>query len=295
MRRYFVTGSTGFIGREIVRQLLDREDTEWIKCLTRGGRKDLIQHPKIKYQIGDITTCQFQDPDFNIIARFPTDLIHGANEANDTLQPDQMRYYYTIVEGTERVMKWAATAGIKRSLLLSSGGVVRDTIYGRGKRQSERITDFYGQDFGLGMDAKIARIYATVGPESPLNGQYAAGLFIGQAMRDGVIKYWGGTSVRTYIDISDCARWLLKILDDGPALKPVDVAGDKTILISDLAQLVGDVFRVPVVKIEGPDRSDAYIPDLTAATELGLKYTLNLRQSLEIIREHYKNTTDSKK
>ncbi len=277
MRRYFITGGTGFIGREIVRQLLEREDTESIHCLTRAEKPTSIRHTKLCYWHGDILDCKFSEM-FSY-----TDVIHGANEANDTLQPDQMRYYYTIVEGTERVMKWAATKGIKRSILLSSGGVVRDTIYGRGKRQSERIVNFYGQEH----EAKIARIYATVGPESPLNGQYAAGLFIGQALRDGVIKYWGGTSVRTYIDITDCARWLLKILDDGPALKPVDVAGDKTILIADLAQLVGDVFKVPVVKVAGPDRSDAYIPDLTAAIELGLKYTLNLRQSLEVIREHY--------
>ncbi len=283
MRRYYCTGSTGFVGREIVRQLLLRDDTEKIMCLTRKIKPTQLQHPKISYVEGDILTHKFPDSIYSRKGIWYTDLIHGANEVNDTLQPDQHHYYYTIVEGTERIMKWAAMNDIpfERMLILSSGGVVRDTIYGRAKRQSERIAKFYGGN------GKIARIYATVGPESPLNGQYAAGLFVGQAMRDGVIKYWGGTSVRTYIDISDCARWLLKILDDGPALKPVDVAGDKTILISDLAQLVGDVFRVPVVKIEGPDRSDAYIPDLTAATELGLKYTLNLRQSLEIIREHY--------
>ena len=278
MRRYFITGGTGFIGREIVRQLIGREDTELITCLTRGFRngREYLQHPKVRFFRGDITEI-FVDGAFEF-----TDLIHGANEVNDLLQPDQMRYYYTIVEGTERVMKWAATTGIKRSLLLSSGGVVRDTIYGRAKRQSERITNFYSNH-----SAKIARIYATVGPESPLNGQYAAGLFIGMALKEKRVRYWGGTSVRTYIDVTDCARWLLAILDSDLPYEPVDVAGSEPILISDLAELVGRVFNVPVVKIEGPDRSDSYIPDLDAATNLGLAQTLNLTQSLQIIRAHY--------
>lgn len=286
MRRYFITGGTGFIGRELVRQLLKREDTERIVCLTRQLKTAHLVHPKVTYHVGDIVSVKFPQESF-------TDLIHGANEANDLLQPDQMRYYYTIVEGTNRVLKWAATNGIERTLLLSSGGVHRDTIYGHAKRQSEFLCRLYERDWDIisgyrGHQPKIARIFSVIGPEMPLNGQFAAGRFVGMALAEKRIRFYGGTSVRSYLDVSDCAHWLLQILDRADPLVPVDVAGDDPVHIGALAQLIGMVFQVPVSRIEGPDRSDQYIPDLTLAKLRGLTQTMSLTQSLERIREHYK-------
>ena len=284
MRRYFITGGTGFIGRELVRQLLARDDTERIVCLTRGHRANLIEDPRVKYKIGDITDFAFPDSIYSRKGKWFTDLIHGANEVNDLLQPDQLRYYYTIVEGTNRILKWAATNDIpfERILILSSGAVARDTLYGRAKRHCEILARHYGGN------TKIARIFSVIGPEMPLNGQYAAGRFVGQALAEKRIQFYGGTSVRSYLDVSDCAKWLLEILKEAPPYHPIDVAGNDPITIGALAQLTGMVFGVPVTRIEGPDRSDEYLHDLTDSANLGLHQTLNLTQSLERIHAHYK-------
>lgn len=278
MRRYFGTGLTGFIGREIVRQLVSQDDTEMIVCLTRALRSDRINHPKVLYWVGDIQDCPFPKRPF-------TDLIHGANEVNDLLQPDQLRYYYTIVEGTNRVLKWAATTGIQRRLILSSGAVARETLYGYAKRQSEILAYHYKGH------TKIARIFSVIGPEMPLNGQYAAGRFVGMA-REGEIRYYGGSSIRSYLDVQDCARWLLHILGHGPDLVPIDVAGSDPIDVGELAKLTGRIFKVPVRQVDGPDRSDQYLPDLTAATRLNLSQRITLTQSLERIHAHYKAIPD---
>ena len=274
MRRYFITGGTGFIGREIVRWLLAQPDTDRVVCLTRGLREGHLKHPKLDYWKGDICEVQFPQESF-------TDLIHGANEVNDLLQPDQLRYYYTIVEGTNRALKWAATTGIERSLILSSGAVARETLYGYAKRQCEILAHYYGGN------TKIARIFSVIGPEMPLNGQYAAGRFVGQALKDKRIQFYGGSSIRSYLDSAECAQWLLHILGHAPALQPIDVAGNDPITVAALAQLTGLAFRVPVSRIDGPDRSDQYLPDLTAATKLYLHQTLSITHSLERIRDHY--------
>jgi len=275
MRRYFCTGATGFIGREIVRQLLKREDTQAIVCLTRGLKPNAIEHPKLQYWKGDITDCVFPEgvvvayDDHKQILPF-TDLIHGANAASFTSHKE----YYETVEGTARVMKWARGMN---ALLLSTGGIHRNTVYAQAKRQSELIAQQHG--------ARIARIYATVGPEIPLDGPFAVGQFVGMALKRETINCWGPSAIRTYIDVTDCARWLLTILDSDTE-EPVDVAGNVQMFVGEVADLVGEIFGVPVMK-HSDDRDDAYIPDLSFRNVLELDYTLTLRQSLEKIRDHY--------
>lgn len=271
-RRYFITGGTGFVGRELVRQLLAKDDTESVICLTRGHRKDYLKDERLTYWLGEISECQFPQESF-------TDVIHGANEVNDLLQPDQLRYYYTIVEGTNRLLKWAWSTKVQRTLILSSGAVARDTLYGRAKRQCEMLARIYRGN------TKIARIFSVVGPEMPLNGQYAIGRFVGQAL-EGKVRYYGGGSVRTYLDVTDCSRALLWMLDDYPALKPADVAGLHPYFIAEVAQLVATVFGVPCEKIEGPDRVDEYLPETFVPQDI------TLTQSLERIREYYKAIPD---
>ena len=276
MKRYFLTGGTGFVGREITRQLLSRHDTESVTCLTRGKRPtaSLLSHPNLRYWLGDVTECAFPAEDF-------TDLIHGANDANDLMQPDQHHYYYTIVEGTNRVLKWAMSRRIERRLILSSGAVARDTIYGRAKRQCELIAQHHG-------GCKIARIFSLLGEEMPLNGQFAAGKFIHMALHDKEVRLWGGASLRTYLHVEDAASWLLEILEHSEIGRLHDVSGSTAITIETLAGLVAKVFDVPLVRIDGPDREDHYCPDLPARFFKSW-ITIEIMDSLERIRDHLRN------
>lgn len=266
MRRYFLTGMTGFIGREIVRKLLLKPDTQSIFCLTRGWNERLIKDSRLTYHPGDIGWCEFPDMNF-------TDVIHGANDANDLEQPDKYEHYFTIVEGTRSILEWANRKQISRLLILSSGAATRNTIYGKAKRLCET----------LAQNHKIARVFSVIGPEMPLNSQFACGRFVGQALK-GKIEYYGGDSTRTYLDISDCADWLLKILDQGTNLYPYDVAGDTQYRIEDLAIMIGKKFDVPIAKIDGPGRVDSYCPNLDASHGLGLKQTITLEDSIEKIK-----------
>lgn len=281
-RSYFLTGCTGFVGREITRQLLSRTDTEFIASLTRGERNDLIRDPRLTYVVGDIVECDF--PSWNF-----TDVIHGANEANDLMQPDLMRYYYTIVEGTERVLRWASTEdSIKRILLLSSGAVARQTVYGRAKYQCERIARHYDRNGRT----KVSRIYALIGKEMPLNGQFAIGKFVWQALTERVVKIWGGGSVRSYLGIEDAAAWLIRILDAGSNIQVYDVAGHERISIMDVARRVSEQFDVPLLTIHGPDREDIYVGNNAACRSIGCLQTRIFNDVLKEIYAHLRHADE---
>lgn len=238
MRTYFCTGLTGFIGKAILRQLIAKDDTERVLCLTRKIRPGLIEHPKVTYIEGDVM-------DFDYPSIEATDLIHAAAEANDLLQPDQPKYYMTVVEGARRIFEWASKSHFNRVLFVSSGGVFKgDSPYCKAKRMSEWIARKYE------INERIVRLYSVVGNEMPLNGQYALGRFIWQAHSEGAVRYFAGSSVRSYIHVDECAALILATLDTPAYMNPVPIGSSIPITIENLAQMVAQIFNVPCSQIE---------------------------------------------
>ena len=276
MRTYFLTGGTGFVGRALVRELLRRDDTAQIICLTRRIRSGMLDHEKLSYLIGDVTSATFPS---NPV----TDVIHAAAEANDLLMPDKAQYYYDVVEGAQRVFDWSARAQPERMLFVSSGAVLKgDSIYCRAKRMSERLLPTWG---------KVARIYSLVGPEMPLDGQYALGKFIHQAIYAGRVSWYESGSIRSYLHVDDCARWLCSVLDSGGQYYlAYDIGSSVPITIRALAHLVADTAGVPCEEIKRTDfhlTAGVYIPTLAAVEKLGCVETTGLRESIkEVLDKH---------
>jgi len=250
-------------------------------CLTRG-RDDLIENKRITYWKGDITDVELP-PDSMVF----TDLIHAAAEANDLLVPDQSGYYYTVVEGARRIFEWASDRNIYRTLFVSSGCVRKgDTTYCRAKRLSEWLCERYP------IQAKVARVFSVIGEELPLNGQYALGRFIGDALK-GDVKYYESPSVRPYLHVDDTANWLLAILDYGIPGNPYDVGGTRAVSVIELAHIVARVFGVKLkrIPVESHPTAEIYLPEVAETkAKLRVKETISLEQSLERIRDYLCDT-----
>jgi dTDP-glucose 4,6-dehydratase len=310
-RSYFITGGTGFIGRALVKSLLEnpgKQPVAKVVLLTRDPdsfRKRapaLASHKKVDLLRGDVVHFTFPTGKF-------TDVIHAAAESNDLRVADRPAYYLGLVEGARRVLDFSVKCGCERFLLLSSGavyghfdqletGIPEDwggapaildvnSAYGHAKRAAEHLCALYREQYGLA--AKIARLFAVIGEGLPLDGQYAVGNFLRDALdpSKSEIRIEGdGTPIRSFLYLGDVGTWLLKILDDGRPCYPYNVGSEAKVSIRELAEMVAAAVA-PGKKIvisrgqRDYEGRSYYVPDCRRAkAELGLRETVSLDEAI---------------
>jgi dTDP-glucose 4,6-dehydratase len=205
------------------------------------------------------------------------------------------------------VLDFACTAGALRFLYISSGAVYGpqpsslekipesyngapptntvQSVYGQAKRLAEQLCTSYCVEREL--STVVARCFAFVGEHIPLNGPYAIGNLIRDAMHnDRLLVRGDGTAVRSYLYGRDMAHWLISALTFGEAGDCFNIGSDEPINIANLATLVAQCIapEKPVVieRIASVDNSrSVYVPDISKAKSLGLKVEISLENSIK--------------
>jgi dTDP-glucose 4,6-dehydratase len=169
------------------------------------------------------------------------------------------------------------------------------SAYGLGKRAAEHMCALYHDSHGLGYS--IARCFAFVGPDLPLDAHFAIGNFIRDALTADAITVSGdGTPLRTYLDQADLAEWLFTLLNQGRPGQAYNVGSDEVISIANLAHLVRDILAPQKhVRILGQPTPGAarnrYVPDICKARkELGLNVTIALDEAIRRTGEAYQQS-----
>jgi dTDP-glucose 4,6-dehydratase len=304
----FWTGATGFFGKAVLRNLQSNgpQGYEW-KLLSRDPEcfarqwPDLASLPSTTWHRGDIIQST---PDL----RFPlTHFVHAAADSTSAGYLSDMQRFDQIVEGTRRMLDLAVACGARRFLFTSSGGVYgrqpsglsgipedylgmpdplnASNVYSVGKRAAEHLCALYAKERGL--EIVIARCFAFVGQDLPLNVHFAIGNFIRDALwADEIVVNGDGTPIRSYLDQRDLTRWLLTLLKDGKACEAYNVGSDQAISIGDLAYVVRDIVspgkpvRILGEPVNNAERS-RYVPDIRKIhLHLGLRPTYSLEQSI---------------
>jgi UDP-glucuronate decarboxylase len=302
------TGATGFFGRSLLRYIggLSSAGSEW-HMLSRDPEgfaqrwPDLAAVPNTYWQQGDIMTLLAES------GPLVTHVVHAAADSTSASYLTSVQRFDQILEGTRRVLDLAVARGAKRFLLTSSGGVYgrqpagleampedyfgmpdpmnSGNVYSVAKRAAEHLCALYAEEYGI--EIVVARCFAFVGQDLPLDVHFAIGNFIRDALWGNEIVVNGdGTPIRSYLDQRDLARCLLALLHEGKAGEAYNVGSDQAISIADLAYLVRDlVSQGKPVRILGKAVDNAernrYVPDISKIwRDLGLRPSFSLEQSI---------------
>lgn len=307
--KLLLTGGTGFFGKALLRHWIDQElkgvPIAPVTLLSRDPNRFAVQYPKLvappwlRLVKGDV--C---NPDSLPRGQAFTHVLHAATDSTNGPQLTPLQRYDQIVNGTRNVLDLAVESGASRFLLTSSGGVygpqppdmeripedyvgmpdplIPSNAYSVAKRCAEHLCALYHEQHGIAI--VIARCFAFVGRDLPLDVHFAIGNFIRDALtRPEIVVRGDGTSVRSYMDQRDLAKWLTTLLVTREPSGAYNVGSDVAITIADLAHKVRDLIAPgKTVRIMGStilqNHRNRYVPSITKAiNEIGtnLLYTLD--------------------
>jgi dTDP-glucose 4,6-dehydratase len=312
--RLFVTGGTGFFGRWMLESFLRANDVFRLGAgaivLTRkpdvfaDAAPHVVEHAAVTLQNGDVSSFDFPSTECTHVLHMATETALGGSAGAS---------FQTAVQGTSRVLDFAAARSVRTLLLTSSGAVYgpqppdlervseeyagaprpHDTSagYAHGKRAAEFLCSVAGE---AGLQVKIARCFAFVGPLLPLGANFAIGNFIRDAREADRIDVTGdGTPRRSYLYAADLAIWLWTILLKGEAGRPYNVGSEADLSIADLARLVARVLA-PDIPIYVSEQAAAgappsrYVPSTDrAAQELHLRSWVDLADAVRRTADWY--------
>lgn len=324
--RLLITGGTGFFGRALLRHFHAEanlastgrpNDFDEIIAISRypavfaSRYPDLAQAPWLRWARADVG--QRLTLDALLVGETVSAVLHAATDSTDAAALSPVEKLDQIVEGTRNVLDLAVRLQAHRFLLTSSGGVYGpqpvemtqiqesyggmpdplkvSSTYGIGKRMAEHLCILYAQSHGL--EPVIARCFAFVGQDLPLDAHFAIGNFIRDALHKSCIEVGGdGTPVRTYMDQRDLSHWLMALLQRGRSGHAYNVGSDAEITIRDLAHLVRDTLapskQVSIVgRPSAQNYRNRYVPSINKArAELGLSLNFTLEQSVRETARH---------
>lgn len=330
-QRIFITGGTGFFGCWLLESFCIANRSHDLRAkatvLTRdpaafiAKAPHLAEDPSITLLAGDVRSFQYPEGEFRFI-------LHAATEASVLQAQNQpLEMLSTIVDGTRHLLEFAEKSRAQKLLLTSSGAVYGVqppemthmaegfmggpdpldpvSVYGEGKRFAEQMCIQYAARSGV--ECKVARCFAFVGPHLPLDGHFAIGNFIRNVMEGKPILIQGDwRPMRSYLYAADLAVWLWTMLFEAAPARAYNVGSEIDVSILDLAKetamALGRPHNVQVVvqPTDGPPIR-RYVPDTKRAQrELGLRQHIGLAEAIrrtakwhgfELGRFSYTNTS----
>ncbi len=308
-----VTGGAGFIGSNLVRELLGtgRYRVRVLDSLTYAGNlenlADLVENPDLAFQKGDIRDL---DDVRTAFAAKPEFVIHAAAESHvDRSLEDAGIFLQTNIEGTRRMLEAARETGVRRFLqvgtdevygdLGDSGGFFTETSplrpsnpYSVSKVAADLLALAYRRSFGL--PVVVTRCSNNYGPyQFP---EKLIPLMISNALADQALPVYGdGQQVRDWIHVSDHCRGLVLALERGRDGEVYNLGGEceraNLEVVRTLLRTLGKPESLIRYVKDRPGHDRRYATDIAKARdELGFapeqRFESALAETIRWYREH---------
>jgi UDP-glucose 4-epimerase len=253
-----VTGGAGFIGRWVVKHLLEEKHHVWILDDLSNGRKENIQefegNPYLKeFIVGDIKDESLLE---QLYASVPFDICYhlGASinvqdsidDPRTTFNNDTLGTFYVLEQcrkyGTKIV--FMSTCMVYDRCLNETGITEEHPIkpaspYAGSKIAAENLVLSYYHTYGL--PAVVVRPFNTYGPFQKSGGEGGVvAIFIMKKLAGETLNIYGeGTQTRDLLYVEDCARFVVETgFADQVNGEIVNAGLGDDISINDLAKLI---------------------------------------------------------
>ncbi len=278
-----ITGSSGFIGKNLVENLLSEYS---IVELSRERKKSKLNY--ITKNISEITSKDLK----NIFCVIHLAAITDPKFCNDF--PDQC--IATNVLGTQKMLEsarknnckviYASTShvyGLPKKLPINETTTTSPTsIYGGSKLAGEILCESYHKQFN--MDISIVRIFSAYGPES--DNHYVLSNIITQLENSNIIKLGNINSKRDFIFISDVINAFKIILNNIDGFNIYNVGTGKSYSIKEICKKFEKLYGKKIIiknNLKQNRKFDAknIVCDATKLKKLGWKPKIPLDEGLE--------------
>ena len=252
-----VTGGLGFIGNELVRQLL--RAGEPVTILDNRNRVaqdsgDLSSARVLEVDVTDQARVAAVLKDLNPKTVFHLAAIHFIPECN----ADPERTLRVNVEATMGLLRACADAGVQHFLYASSGAVYADSpsplseespvapvdIYGWSKWFGEQLCQW--QSSYSGLKITVCRFFNTYGPRE--TNAHIVPEIIGQLKRGRCLRLGNTKPRRDYIHTTDIAKGVRLLAKSPPAsFQTVNIASGEDASVDELVAILSELLGEKIV------------------------------------------------
>ena len=300
-----VTGGSGFIGRWIVKRLLDDNNQVWVLDDLSNGRAEnldeFMDNSNLNVTIGDIKDTKLLSKlfanNFDICIHLAASIIvqDSIDYPRKTFENDVVGTFNVLEEAKKTSTKFVFMSTCMVYDTASADGAISEisptkaaSPYAGAKLAGENMVQSYYHAYGL--PTVIVRPFNTYGPYQKSTGEGGVvSIFVLKQLNGDVLNIYGdGTQTRDLMYVEDCAEFVVQAAYSDAANGEILNAGlGEDITINDLATLVcKDVGRIRHVEHIHPQSE---IPKLVcdyskAKRVLGWKPKTSLEEGIDIFR-----------